>query len=205
MKILTLIYFLFLSFGLAAQNKVIGNYRTYFGHHIKLNEDFTFKYTWHFDLESSWSTGIWVLKKDTIYLKMVPIYDTFSYRNSNNIIVDTLIISDDEKPKRITPVDEVLFSKPKQHIFPSKHLSNNNIIVDTFIVIDAELPKTSLMQDAILRKELWGAQNRMTCPSKLVFKKGRLYEIQNKKLIKKKQRGIWSSKKWNPWYFRDYD
>jgi len=206
MKILTFSFFLSFSFGLAAQDKLVGHYRNSFGHHIRLNADNTFNFTWYCDLQSSWTKGIWTFKKDTIYLKMIPIYDTFSYRNSNNLIVDTLILADDEIPKRITPVDEVLFSRPKQKIFPTKRLNSNNMIVDTFIVLEAELPEISLIQNAIVRKELLsGGQNLISCPDKLVLKKGRLYEIQNKRLVTKKQRGPWVRKKFNPWYFRSTD
>ena len=103
MKILTITLLLSLSFCLTAQHKVIGRYRDYFGNRIQLNADSTFKYTWNFDMAASWSKGIWVLKNDTVFFNMIPTYDTLSMVNSNNITLDTLILSDDEISERITP------------------------------------------------------------------------------------------------------
>jgi hypothetical protein len=45
----------------------------------------------------------------------------------------------------------------------------------------------------------------MAYPDKLLFRKGRLYKMQDGKLVLKKRRGFWSGKKgkkWVPWYFK---
>ena len=48
-----------------------------------------------------------------------------------------------------------------------------------------------------------GGQNRYPMPSKLFFRKERLYNIDNYgRLKKKKIKGFWSNKKYDPWYFR---
>ena len=163
MKILTITLLLSFSLCLTAQDKVIGRYRDYFGNRIQLNADNTFKYTWNFDMSASWTKGTWSIKNDTVYFHMLPTYDTLSHVNSNNFTVDTLILSDDEIPERITPIQSA------------------SIVLSS------------------------GGQNRMTYPDKLLFKKGRLYKIQNGNLIVKKQKGFWTSKKWDPWYFKSND
>ena len=49
-----------------------------------------------------------------------------------------------------------------------------------------------------------GGQNRRGYPDKLFFRKGRLYEIQNGKLVKK-QKVFLTTKKWDPWFFKSDD
>ena len=55
-------------------------------------------------MSSSWTKGIWTLQNDTVFFYMVPTYDTLSQVNSNNLTLDTLILSDDEISERITTV-----------------------------------------------------------------------------------------------------
>jgi len=160
MKILSITFLLVLPFALFAQDKIIGRYRDYFGNRVQLNADNTFLYTWNFDMAASWTKGTWLLINDTVFFHMVPIYDTLSHPSSNNSIVDTLVLSDDEKPERITP------------------LQNAAIALSS------------------------GGQNRMTYPNKLLFRKGRLYKIENGSLVIKKQKGFWTGKKWDPWFFK---
>lgn len=51
-----------------------------------------------------------------------------------------------------------------------------------------------------------GGQNWHSYPDKLFFKNGRLYKVYNGRLITKKQKGFWGTKKkWNPWYFKSDD
>jgi hypothetical protein len=163
MKILTIAFLLSLSLSLTAQDKVIGQYRDYFGNRIQLNADNTFRYTWNFDMVASWTKGSWTLKNDTIYFHMVPTYDTVSHTNSNNLTVDSLILSDDETPERMTPIQSA-----------STAISS-------------------------------GGQNRIAYPDKMLFKKGRLYKIQNGNLVTKKRKSSWTNKKWNQWYFKSDD
>ncbi len=76
---------------------------------------------------------------------------------------------------------------------------------DTLILSTDEIPErfTQTQFAAMLLSS--GGQNRMAYPDKLLFKKGRFYKIQNGKLVVKKQKGFWTSKKWDPWYFRSDD
>jgi hypothetical protein len=146
---------------LLAQDKRIGRYRDYFGNRIELKPDSTFKYTWHFDLQSSWTKGTWTVVKDTVFLYMVPVFDTLHYTNRNNLSVDTLILSPDEKPERISAID-------------------NSVLLSY-------------------------GQNYRVYPDKLFSRKEKLYKIRNGSLVKKKQKGIRTSKMWNPWYFKNDD
>ena len=100
MKILTITILLTLPFGLPAQDKIVGRYRDYFGSHIQLNADNTFKYTWHFDMSGGWTKGTWAFKNDTVYFHMLPTYDTLSYIRATGLTVDSLILSTDEIPER---------------------------------------------------------------------------------------------------------
>lgn len=163
MKILTTIFLLTLSFGLFAQDKIVGHYRDYFGSRIQLNADSTFKYTWHFDLSGSWTKGTWSLKNDTVYFHMVPTYDTISYKNNDSISADKLILSADETSERLTPEQ-----------YANMGLSS-------------------------------GGQNIRSSPDKLFSKRQKLFAIKNGKLVKKKIKGIWTKKKWRPWFFKSED
>lgn len=163
MKILTIIFLLTLSFSLFGQDKIVGRYRDHFGSRIQLNSDKTFKYTWNFDLSASWTKGTWTMEGDTLYLHMIPTYDTLQHTSSKGKSSDTLIFSSDEIPERITP----------------------------------EQNAATVLSS--------GGQNRMAHPEKLVYRKGRLYKIINRKLLTKKQKGFWSGKKWDPWYFKSDD
>lgn len=102
MNILTILFCFIVSFKLFAQDKIVGSYRDYFGSHIQLNADSTFKYIWHFDLLGSWTKGTWFIKKDTVYFHMIPTYDTLSYYTPEGLTVDSLILSTDEKAERFT-------------------------------------------------------------------------------------------------------
>jgi len=163
MKILTIILLLIISFNLFGQNKIVVRYRDYFGSRIQLYADSTFKYTWHFDMASSWTKGTWTQTGDTVCFHMVPTYDTLRQTNSKGVSYDTLILSDDEMSERIIPVQSA------------------TIILSS------------------------GGQNRSAYPDKLLYRKGRLYKIKNGNLVTKKQKGFWTGKKWDPWFFKSED
>lgn len=77
--------------------------------------------------------------------------------------------------------------------------------VDSLILSEDEVPERfTQLQLAALPFSV-GGQNRQTYPEKLVLKKGRLYKLRNGKLVTKKQRGLGSSEKWEPWYFKSAD
>lgn len=174
MNRLFVIFFLMFSTNLLAQRKIAGSYRDHFGHRIELSSDSTFKYTWRFDLQCSWTRGHWTIKKDTIFFHMVPVYDTLSYINVNGMISDKLILSVDEQPERI--------------------IKSNNISLQKIEKADI----TAMLQNTC-------GQNYQVYPTELYFKKGRLYNIYQGSLVKKKVRGIWTHKKWKPWYFKSMD
>ncbi|MCX6318582.1 MAG: hypothetical protein NTW29_14915 [Bacteroidetes bacterium] len=93
---------LFPSTNVTAQSNITGQYRDYFGSRLLLNADSTFTYTWHFDMLSSWTKGTWTVAGDTVFFHMIPIYDTVSQTNSGGNPSDTLILSTDEVPERLT-------------------------------------------------------------------------------------------------------
>ena len=102
MKILTIVLLLSLPFTLLAQNKIVGKYRDHYSSLIYLNADSTFNFTWHFDLSASWTKGTWTINNDTAYFHVITTFDTISYKNKNGLLTDTLIISTDEIPERLT-------------------------------------------------------------------------------------------------------
>ncbi|HVU57551.1 MAG TPA: hypothetical protein VHD83_20955 [Puia sp.] len=158
MKALLTLYFIIAYAHLNAQSEVAGHYRNYFGESMNIRTDSTFKYSWHFDLQGSWTNGEWRKTKDTIYFTMIPVYDTVRQTLKNGEIRDSLILSIDEKPERITVDLNVLYS---------------------------------------------GGQNIQPYPTKLLYRKNRLYEIdKNGKPYTKWRRGFWNKKKWPPWFIR---
>jgi hypothetical protein len=104
MKILTTTLLILNSLVLFSQEAVIGHYRDFFGSRLYLNADSTFKYTWNFDMLSSWTKGTWTIRQDTVYLNMVPLYDTVGVRKLDGSEHDSLILSTDESPERITQI-----------------------------------------------------------------------------------------------------
>lgn len=46
-------------------------------------------------------------------------------------------------------------------------------------------------------------QNFQSAPAKLFFRNNRLYNIRHGQLVKKKQKGYWTNKKFDPWYFKN--
>lgn len=84
------------------QEKYAGIYKDKFSESLELKDDSTFIHKWRFDLSSSWTTGKWNVKNDTIYLTTEFVMDTLSIRNSENkVIHDSLVISSDHKTERI--------------------------------------------------------------------------------------------------------
>lgn len=105
MKILIIVFVLIESFTASAQKNVAGDYQDYFGNSIQLNLDSTFEYTWHFDMSVSWTKGVWIMKGDTVYFYMTPVYDTITQTSMNGNTLDTLILSIDETPDRVVKHD----------------------------------------------------------------------------------------------------
>jgi hypothetical protein len=86
--------------------RILGIYSDRFSEKIELKADSTFIHSYRFDLGSSWTTGKWKMKNDTIYLKTKLIMDTLQIRNSENkIIRDSLVISGNQKAERVESND----------------------------------------------------------------------------------------------------
>jgi hypothetical protein len=81
----------------------------------------------------------------------------------------------------------------------------NGRIADTLILSANETSERVTQAEFVFASLLSGGQNKQYCPGKLLFKGGKLYKIQNGKLVTKKQRGYWTSKKRNPWFFKSAD
>lgn len=75
------------SFAKAQSSKVYnGIYNDGHGSKIELRSDSTFLYTYRFDMISSWSSGKWSVKNDTIFFTMKSVYDTVKVYNKNGAI-----------------------------------------------------------------------------------------------------------------------
>jgi hypothetical protein len=83
--------------------------------------------------------------------------------------------------------------------------NTNGSTSDTLILSTDETSERFTQTQFVAMLVSGGGQNRMNYPDKLLFRKGRLYKIQNGKLVTKKQKGFWSNKKWNPWFFKSDD
>jgi hypothetical protein len=124
-----------------------------------LNGDLRFEYTWHYDLVGSWTVGTYRIGNDTVYLINTPIYDTVRFVGQNGRRFDSLVLSDDRKPERMTS--------------------------EAF----AGRPFYGYIQDG----------NRF--PKVLVWRKGRLYTVnENGKLDTRKRKSWQTGKKYPPWY-----
>jgi hypothetical protein len=159
MKILLSLFFFICCIRSTAQSKIVGHYQDYSGCALDIYPDSTFYFSWHFDLQASWTKGVWKYSKDTVHLKMIPIYDTATYGTKENRTFDSLILSLDTIPERIAPpADSILYS---------------------------------------------GGQNIYPYPTKLLFRKNRLYYIDDRGRLRVKwQRGFWSGrhgKRFPPW------
>ncbi len=97
MKIKVTIAFILSTVNVFSQKNIVGKYFHNFGHTLLLKSDSTYEFKTGFDLSSSWSRGIWSLKRDTVYLFYNPILDTLKVGQDR----DTLVLSSDPKSERI--------------------------------------------------------------------------------------------------------
>lgn len=80
-----------------------GRYTGGFAGDIRLYSDSTFLYQWRFDLMYSWSRGTWTATKDTVWLNILPVYDTLTLNVHNGgPVKDSLLLSNDTLAERIT-------------------------------------------------------------------------------------------------------
>ncbi|MFI1770312.1 hypothetical protein [Thalassobellus citreus] len=104
MRLTELILILLISKVCFGQDKYIGFYYDRFHETIELKADSTFIHNYRFDLSSSWTTGKWKSKNDTIYLTTILVKDTVRLMNSSHkTINDSLVLSADQKIDRIEP------------------------------------------------------------------------------------------------------
>jgi hypothetical protein len=128
MKIAFSIYLIFTGIQINAQIKIAGNYHDHFGGSLDIDSAAKFKYSWSFDMVGSWTAGNWSTSNDTIYLHMTPIYDTVTYVTKKNQTIDSLILSRDTKPRRITMEEANYFYAGGQNFepYPQKLLCRKN-------------------------------------------------------------------------------
>jgi len=100
--------------------------------------------------------------------------------------------------------DTVFFHMVPTHDTLS-YINRNNVTADSLILSTDETSERFTKEQYAAMLLSSGGQNRMNYPDKLLFKKGRLYKIQDGKLVTKKQKGFWTNKKWDPWFFKSDD
>ncbi len=83
--------------------------------------------------------------------------------------------------------------------------NKNGVIIDTLVLSSNEISERISQTQFVTGLISSGGQNRKLYPEKLVFRKGRLYKIQNGKLVTKKQRVFWTNEKRAPWFFKSED
>ena len=83
--------------------------------------------------------------------------------------------------------------------------STSGITSDTFILSTDEISERITQEQYAGMGLSSGGQNRTSYPEKLFFKRQKLYEVKNGKLVKKKIKGFWTKKKWSPWFFKSED
>jgi hypothetical protein len=87
-------------------------------------------------------------------------------------------------------------------IFDTLAIQNHDgFLVDTLFLSEDEV-SNRIPAEYHLPIRQYPSQNSHGYPDKLFYKKYRLYEIQDNKLIKKKRKGFWTKKKHDPWYFK---
>jgi hypothetical protein len=106
---------------------VEGEYYDNLGTTLRINANSTFSYKWNGHNISSWSNGKWKINNDTVYFKVIPIFDTV--RKSG--VKDTLILSLDEKPELITERNGSI-----SHFLSSR--AQNNIPINDKLYFDGK-------------------------------------------------------------------
>jgi hypothetical protein len=97
----------------SGQETIIGFFRGSFGHHLKINKDSSFHFRWLFDTQESWSQGVWTKVGDTIYLTVIPKYDTLKKFTQSGIAVDTLVLATYSRP--MTAIEVALSNNATQN------------------------------------------------------------------------------------------
>jgi len=153
MRSTLLILFFHLSFSSNAQVDAVGTYHNFFGSKLNLFSDSSYKYSYRFDLSSSWSIGEWRMIKDTLILINKPIYDTIRY-------IDTVFHIEGIDVYSVKAIEELILSQNE---------------------VSENITRNQALQTVLSG----GGQNRYSHPNKLLYKKGRLYEVSENGKIKK--------------------
>lgn len=109
-----------------AQENIFGKYSNELGETLILNPDFTFEYSWNFDLASSWNIGTWKIKKNKfIALKIKEIKDSIVTKDNIDIV-----LSSDKISNEITYQENILNSisggGQSRHLPPNKLIFKDN-------------------------------------------------------------------------------
>lgn len=118
---------------------------------------------------------------------------TWNFDLSASWTKGTWIVENDTVYLQMTPIYDTI----------SK--TNNGSAVDQLVLSDDEASERLTQQQFIGQGLLSGGQNKTPYPEKLFYKKGRLYGIKDGRFVKKKHRGIWTKKKYPPWFFKSDD
>ena len=118
MKIFLILPLIMLRLPAIAQQGFAGHYQDHFGNEIKLNLDSSFHYLWSFDLVASWTNGTYMVSHDTVYLTIIPVYDTVQVSHGDQL-VDSLVLSAEGRPKRTSLSERTAFCCVSQNSRPS--------------------------------------------------------------------------------------
>lgn len=100
--LILLIFFLFFNKA-NGQKTITGDYYHAPRTKLKLKEDSTFMYTWGYHMSSGWCSGKWRANNDTIYLKVIPVYDTVKIElTMQSGTTESLVLSPDTVSEAIS-------------------------------------------------------------------------------------------------------
>ena len=109
---------------LRAQRDVVGTYRLS-NTSLELKPDSTFSFSWGVCLTQRWSSGTWQIKNDTIYFKVIPIYDTVTYSDERIEVKHGFLSEYGESGNVHFPIssyhfiEPIRFSTQEQNHFPT--------------------------------------------------------------------------------------
>lgn len=83
--------------------------------------------------------------------------------------------------------------------------NNDGTFADKLILSADEISEKMTSDEYVGMGLSSGGQNIQPYPDKLFFKRQKLFEVKNGKLVKKKIKGFWTKKKWRPWFFKSDD
>jgi len=156
-KLLLLLFCTLFASNITAQKDTNEVFYDHFGNELILFSDSTYIHNWRFDLMYSWSTGKINYNNDTMILAVDTIYDTVKmekcFQNCSScscINIDSLVLSIDLKPNRISLEEYDLYSSltsaQLNHRQPNKLYRKKNKLI--IVLPNGKLFKTK-------QKPLW--------------------------------------------------